>query len=445
MPLPSGGIVGRFDAAVGITASGGRISAIAEQSGSGNDRSQLTAAKQPFAAVDWLGRPVIRHEAPAGGEHKTTFADATAIDIRNHTLAIVKRDHRISVATHVGIGASLSTSLVRDAGTLGSPGPTLAGRQTTLRDRVNPHLVVYSSATTALGAIKAFGNYEPQQSLAQASVAGTGSGAAIGGAYAAGTSGMCADEYASILYGRVLSPSEMADLIAFYNAAFDLRTTPYAKQLFMGGDSITAGNGTVPEGGNNWPMQVMREATKEWRITNGGVSGSTVATVTARAASEDAYIEPGWFNVYHQALGRNDMGTTGGFLTAAQHYANTKTLCSQKLGVGWNKILVATLIAGTGSAATDDAFNALLRGAAHGGTGAGIEAEVPGTQVVDYQALAQFNNGTTSAANTTWYLDGTHPTTAGAGKMADLTASTLVALDNPPVYVTTNPHLALIV
>jgi lysophospholipase L1-like esterase len=178
------------------------------------------------------------------------------------------------------------------------------------------------------------------------------------------------------------------------------------------GDSITAGLG----GTTIYPTTVMAGLTPIVQGRNFAVAGNQISDLTARIATVDAQVNTARArNVLSVLIGHNDL--VAGGESAATFVANLKTYCLARRAAGWNRIVLGTLLPSTvsGFNATRDAVNTLIRA---------------DTSFYDY--LADYDTNPTigadsAAANTTYYIDGTHPTTAGYGLMAPITQAAVTA------------------
>lgn len=399
-PLVTDGLVAHFDAALGVTSSSERVSAWADQSGNGNDLTQATAASQPYLTLDWAGRPMVQCE-----NHTLAATVATAISNRAMSVFAVLRNNHRGAQTAVTSG---SIGSIHDPGGTTLNGVHLAGRQSSSKWTATPAVLGFSSPAT--GNLLAFNNTRPMESLTLAPV-GNGTTINVGGRNAF---------YEVLVYNRAVTQAEAEQIVARLTAKYALPTT-YSIQLVADGDSITQGTGSARS--NGFLLQATDDTNLNWRITNLGVGGSTWASMTSRAASADWYIEPGFDrNIFHAMSGRNDMGSTGGFLTPAQVYDAAKAYCAARIAAGYDEVWIGQQIS-SDNAANDVAYNNLLRGEANGGTGAGIVAEVPGvTRVIPYSLPS-------AASRPDLWFDAVHPTTAGYALMAD-TLTAVIAEEN---------------
>ncbi|MFY9291724.1 MAG: SGNH/GDSL hydrolase family protein [Methylorubrum rhodinum] len=148
---------------------------------------------------------------------------------------------------------------------------------------------------------------------------------------------------------RVMSNSE-ADAIAAALVS-NWGITAIDRQLIVEGDSITDGVATVvapTTSADNLGMQLCKPGASlvqaSCRVLNFGTSGNTISNLTLRknavqsvfginsAGSGQLYAGGDDRNIVAVQIGRNDMGSVGGFQTPATVYANILTLFNNATG-----------------------------------------------------------------------------------------------------------------
>ena len=160
---------------------------------------------------------------------------------------------------------------------------------------------------------------------------------------------------------------------------------------------------------------------------NLAVSGSTIATLTARATALDAYLTQRPANgkaVLHVFIGTNDITNSG--RTGAQVFADLKTYCTARLTAGWDKIVVGTMLprtVGGGGQATFDAQRAIFNAAVTGET-----LGVYWHGVSDFAAEATMGPDGANLNATYYAADGVHPTDAGHALLAPVATAALDAV-----------------
>jgi len=208
-------------------------------------------------------------------------------------------------------------------------------------------------------------------------------------------------------YDRVLTKDEVATAVsvlrtrALANSGLAVAT---AKRFYAAeGDSITFGT-NVPQG-SSYPCLYGANASPSVYGVVSGISGSTLATMSARGAALDAQlptVKTGMTFLLSVLIGRNDIsGYSGG---ATQYAIDLATYCDARRAAGWKVVLCTVLPSTAAGVNTQRAIlNPILVG-----WGAGLHYDA----LCDFAADATM--GTDAAgANTSLYGDGTHPTAAG--------------------------------
>lgn len=433
MTLPTTGLLAAFDASVGVTASGGRVSAWADQSGMGNHAAQVNAALQPYVGTDYLGRPSVRFLAvkadgtsSTGGAEGTemSLADALTVDAKNLSFFIVGRDYGATFSSSILSTTGYSAGLLRKIASVSAyPQVHVGARPTTIKPRLNPSLYGFTSGATAA----AYTNNEAVTGLAGIS-AGTGTGLRLG-AFSAASGHASFEALAVAVYQGVLSDADVAQLRAHYAALYGLRTTPYTKGVVFEGDSITYGL-DIP-GQQSYPVQLARPTITGWRQQNLGTSGATLTTLANRAAQVDGYRDVGHArSVLIGMIGRNDASAG---TTADAYYAALVAYVQARVAAGWEVHWGTCLASANGTLnALMQAYNARIRGSALGGVGNGLVIDAGAAGVIDFGALPEFDTAADAANLTYFQVDATHPTAAGALKLADAVAPLLADTTPPP-------------
>lgn len=413
LALPTTNLFARFIAGTGETVSSGKVTSWADQSGNGWTATPV-GANAPYSTTDYRGRRVIR----LYGVEATSlqFAAAHSFDARNVAVFMVARSFSPSGQTQFGL-----LNYTGGSGHLrwnSSPKTLFAvNRAVTIKPQMNPMM---TGAVTDATATAGYSQYQPVTGQPTVTADSDCAGATIG-QYSGGTvSDM--DIYEMAVYDGALSGTDITNITTYFTNKYRLRSTDYRKNMVFEGDSITFGVGVVQS--QSYPLQTLRRGVEDWRMTNAGVSGSTIVTMTARAASTDSFLEAGYTrNLLMVLIGRNDLDPAVGALTAQQTFDALVTYVQARVTAGW-EVWVGTCIGTTSSTiqALIVAFNAKLRGT----DGPGIIVAAGAARVVDFAAIPELADAT-AAANTTYYQDGTHPTAAGAALMANLVALPLGA------------------
>lgn len=412
-PIIPTNLVYRLKADYGITSSGGRISSMLPYPGSGitDASTQAVAGNQPFTGVDNQLRPTILMRSPTNCWLE--LPATVVLDARNFTCYCVRRDWRGNDAVLLD-SSSYTGSLLSSTSVSNTTG------------------CYYSASTRSNTSVRYYNNIDVSVVASDASVvkfwnslvSGVGAGAMGVGT---GINNLRMGEFSQVeVYDLLIYSGKHTDLQVATNIASlaalypDIRTTPWTKQFVATGDSIT--NGNAP-GGNNaaWPGRLCWDYMSGWRCTNRGSSGSTALEEVVKKPALNWLADPTMaHDVLVVAVGRNDMGTSGGFLTPAQAYANLVSLIQgYKADVPTRDVWAGTLIRTNNSAndPTDDAYNSSIKG--------GIVADAGAAGYIDFQSGPM---ATWQAAN---MFDTNHPNDNGAVYMAQTASTRLLAAYGP--------------
>lgn len=392
----------------------------------------------PLALIDALGRKFWRFE----GAQFLNVATALVTDNRAIGIFAVGRHHR-DTGVFFGLGNTAAGTVATspnalDNGSAGTAAPHIRsfGRSSTTAPMVigaQMQVMGALSRTTANGATRLYVN-RTAASAAQSGVAATGvQGAEIGklpGSTAVANYAKF-DLYELVVFAQTLTNAQGDAIAAALADHWAIAET--VNQLVLEGDSITAGTSDVTSGRSSavaLSAPGLGIVPPGWRVVNAGSSGATVSTLTSRRDNAN-----GWpsmalgagRNVAAIEIGTNDMGSTGGFLTPAQHYANLvaylNTTTTGILQRGWEVRQMAN-IAGNSSVTEPRMvpFRALLRNPqflADTASGAG-QAFAGKVSIVSTDLIEDGTAGTVfltaaDAADTAYYQsDQTHPSPLGA-------------------------------
>jgi lysophospholipase L1-like esterase len=239
-------------------------------------------------------------------------------------------------------------------------------------------------------------------------VAVTSSGLQVGYAQASKLSGY--DILRLVLWDRALSTAEILAATSELKTWFSL--TPTNRTVYFCGTSLTSGSG----GATTYPELCAANLSPAANGINAGYSGSWLNVwVTQPGVPNDSKIDavlsqgsPSQTYVLVIEHGVNDLTTLGGgyagnpngFTTALASFIATR------YAAGWNKIVVHTILPREGTGTDWDGDRATANTTIRSWEGVSVDA------VADIASDATIGaNG--AAANTTYYQDGVHPTTAG--------------------------------
>lgn len=420
-----------------VTTSGGRVTAATDIMALA-DLAEGGAGIGPKALTDALGRKFWRFE----GAEFLNVATTLVTDNRAIGIFMVGRHHRRTSGVFFGLGntaagtvaaspnaldtgaAGTAASHVRSFGRSATTAPMVTGAQM--------QVIGALSRTTANGGTRLHLN-RASASASQNGVAASGvQGAEIGklpGSTSAANYGTF-DLYELVVFAQSLTNAQGDAIAAALADHWGIAET--VNQLVLEGDSITAGTSDVTSGAS--AAMALAEpglgiVPAGWRVVNVATSGSTVATLTTRrdnATGWAAMTLSGGRNVAAIEIGTNDMGTTGGFLMPAQHYANLvaylNTASTGLLQRGWEVRQMANI---AGNASVTDSrmvpFRALLRDpqflvdtASNAGGAFAGKVSIISTDLIEDGAGTVFLTAADAADTAYYQADQTHPSALGA-------------------------------
>lgn len=410
--LPATNLVAHFKSDAGITESGGRVSAWADQSGNGNDATQSSASSQPYYRTSrFNGRPSVQFLGNALG---MPFAAAKTWDARSLSFFLCGRVYgaggwqMIAVANYVNPQGHLR---------IGSTWKQETSSATNLRGMMTPTVYGMTSGSTSA----AFQNTASQTGIG-AMPADTDCLGAYIGASSNGSGNAEMEVWEIACYDAALSPTVAQQVVDYFVAKYGLRSTAFPRTILCVGDSITFGVNLTTLGA--FPFQIVEIApvlASAFEINAQSIPGAALSALISAGTTTDSRLVSGSTNYLHVLIGRNDV--TEGGASAASVYANLVSYVQARVAAGWN-VVVGTCIATPEpywSMLVD--YNDLIRGTVGGGVGPGIVADAGATAVIDYAALPEFDD-TADRLNLTYFQgDGTHPTDTGYSVMAQATAA----------------------
>lgn len=371
-------------AGTGITQSAGLISVWADQSGNGNDLTQTTDANKPTATVDNDGRSVVRFQSVGTADLLT---NSLVLNARSYTIWIV-------VARYALNGNVVGVTGYANAGLriIDTTQPWAVYRQSTATQLWVPRNPTVAGIRSGASAAAVY-NYN-----------NTAAGGALTNFTATGmTLAGSGDYYEVLVYDAAQSDEDAAATRQYLIDTYSLESS-FSKLFALEGDSKVSGYASS----NNRDVMSGLDL-PDWFQYRLSSSGSAIQDLIDRAATLlDPLIDAGRRNVLTFEIGFNDLNSGG--KTAQQLYDLVVTYVQARVAAGW-EVWPSTMIDCTNTtvSAKIATLNALLRHAdfltASGATG-----------IVDVAADPIFDPG--SAADGTYYDDGTHLTDAGTAEFA---------------------------
>ena len=233
-------------------------------------------------------------------------------------------------------------------------------------------------------------------------------------------------EFAEVLvYGRELSLTEKSQVVAYLEAKWPTVAAAETRFICATGDSITEGN-TSPNNGdiNSYLVQLLALYSAPPKAVNGGIGGQTLTSNTAATrevaalAGNSAYAS----RLIISMFGTNDIGSSG--RTDTQVNADFDTYFgSIRTGDAGAKILALGITPVSTFNGTQNGYVASVN--AH-------LASLVGSTVDYYLDLAGADARLSDPTNTTYYIDGRHPTVLGNSIIASLIKAKLATVGWAP-------------
>jgi hypothetical protein len=235
-----------------------------------------------------------------------------------------------------------------------------------------------------------------------------------------------------VIFNRALSDYERKTVEKYFYNMYRcsyIRDTDHpgypSANIIFEGDSITAqaAYGVAYSYSLQAPY-IITNSNVSWYLAAG--SGSTVGTMTGRAATVDGKIKTGAVNILSILIGTNDYGVDGD--TVETFLGQLGTYLDARISSGWmsngNKILLSTLLPRTSGAfsAWRTAANAQFR------DWLGVKCSA----INDFAANATMGPDA-AASNAALYSDGLHPTLFGQQYLTDQIRWSLDSLIPPPI------------
>jgi len=246
----------------------------------------------------------------------------------------------------------------------------------------------------------------------------TATGATIGGSTLVSTSNI--EVFAYVVYDSALSTGDKNSIESAFSTAFKSNIARTSKIIYDG-DSITAGY-TTGSYHYGWPRVVSSVLGQQAHVVNVAVPGSTSAGCYSNRTQVTGRYDSGFAkNVSVYFAGTNDLdgratGTIVGYGTTVW---TTYTLpyVEAMQAAGFTRVLVGTAIARNWGGSAQDkldkeaerlVYNQLIRD----------NAVAEGYTVIDFAGLSEMSDH----SNTTYFVDGVHPTRTGYNVMGTYAA-----------------------
>ena len=380
------------------TASDGSNVLPQDRSGNGRNGIQATTAN----------RPVLKHGIANGKKiyrfngTSTAFTLAASLSLSTYSLFIVCKQSANGFKVIAGAGGS--SYLTTDTTNKIWKAQSTSGASSWSS-------IPTSSVWQNLGVVRAgttVGGYVSGESMplvsSDAASGGTQDFAAWGGFGGFIWGGDVAE---IIIYSSALSAQDRRTVATYLDSKYNTRPQ---KLVICHGNSLTAGTG----GQTDFPAQLRTLLGDDsYAVFNLGVGGKETPTMISEAPTivdpnyssrRPANIVIGWEITNH--VGSTPASPAG---TAEPHYSSIRDYGLARKAVGF-RALIGTYIART---ARDETQRLLINSTINSNFSS------LGLEVLDFAAIPEFD-AIGDVTNTTWYLDGTHLTTAGYAKIAAL-------------------------
>lgn len=346
------GCIAAYYADQGVTVSStGGVSAWADQSGSGNNAAQATAANQPrYPAQGRYQAVVLDKNASA----QTVLASAVSVSSQSFSVVMVA-DCSTSYVDQgqqsgqaywtLGTGSNPAVMILNGDG-YGSNAYGAVGTLAMYGQNVNSgfgncgvflptsrHVIVITGDN---GATKAYVNGTLIASGVPFSAA-TLTGLTIGSWSGGGNWSFKGDVYGVAVYNRALAQFDVTNLTSYAASKWGINLNPTSRICF-GGDSLTAGTGATDN--LNWPRQVLWDGTNADHLSFAWPGGTVVSMAQNASTFYDAVVASGRKNVFLCWAGINDLNGGSSAVTA---YANYKTLLQGRKTAGYNVAVAYTM------------------------------------------------------------------------------------------------------
>jgi hypothetical protein len=386
----------RYLASTGITVTGGNVSAVADQSGSGNNITTVTGAMKQVTVA---GSSWIRS---SDGASSLTLPASLGFNARANSVFII---FRFGGGVLYSPGAGNIADLFPENNSVVAVNTNVTNTSTIYHS----HAPAMIGMTGDTGACIAYLDGE-NQSLA-ANVNSSTTGGFIGQYGGGGFFVPANSDWAEILvYDHVLSGADLTALRAYAAATYKVGSATPSQMWVMDGDSIPAGLGlTAPVTDNYYSIQLSRFGAQAIKFWNIAVAGRPLSTcLTNYAANVAPYYSQnaafGANRIVNIDAGINDVSNGDSAAVIQTHDTSYVTAAH---GTGY-KVLSQTMI----KALTLTAGQETIRQTVNA-------FRVAKSNGADYVSTVASDFRFVDPLDTDWYqIDGVHPTFNGAAVKA---------------------------
>lgn len=386
-----------------------------DQSGNGYNATQTTAANRPtFVPTNaWDSLASITFDSGPGGSGPSKHLNLPAgvtLDRQNGTVFAVdapnstwNKNALFEIGTVSGSRAALYTNVNAALNFLSGADGALQIPKTV---QARPNILGLRFSATAMHAY-----YKNTATSFAARGAGVYPGGRIGGSGAGLDFNYRGEKYFFAVWSRPLTDQEVTDLRANLATVFPQAVPKtFRRCIVFDGDSISEGYGAT-DLQNNF-RQVLRALgdTSDIDVYNQSVFGTLSSTLYANRVAHLSGIDMATSkNAYYIGVGSNDLNADVPANTIWTSYLLPSIQYAQSQG---RQVIVGTVLSRSTFTAPREAERLALNNLKR------TNAATYGYTVADYDTQPDLAN----PANTTYYLDGIHPTSLGYTRMAAVLA-----------------------
>jgi len=428
--VPGTGLVADYNAALGVTESGGLVSQWNDQHQTLNadglgphNATQATGASKPTLVTDFQGNPGILFPWDLSPSHPNTFltipTSLTGMATRSLSVyAVMSHWHKDNPTAIFSLSSGQFMSLWSISS---SP------KRPAVWDQVAPTLYIPSNKSILATVGRASGSVV-QWNDTRVTLSTVGSATGLSGGEIGREASSSSRWFSGIIYRLLIYnvPHTNAEVDAVVNAleAEHSVTMSYTNQIVCRGDSLTEGYGETAL--RSYPLQ-LNELLPTWKMYMYGSSGQQIGdsgTSNQMYNMDSAAIDPLFDgtmtrNVLAFMGGTNDINAGG--LTGAQTFTRlTGYLTARKAAHAWETMVGTLPDRGTLDTQVGD-YNTLIR------TG---DSTID--RIADYGKASSIETRLNLSTNATYFnADGVHLTNAGYGVIAEQNNARLFPMTIP--------------